>query len=403
MDILFLTTEGFDTPNANNQMAMVMIREFLKNGNRVHLIQSRREKKFPDIPDMLQNKENLVVETVDRKIVGKKSFVSRYLNELHWVFQSFSHWRKIKKNVDVVFMQSCPTATYQLLLLKLFCRKPVLFNVYDMWPGNLLELGITNSRILVNIFRWIQRIGFSCCSKIAVLSEDMRQKMIQEGVPEKKLIIIPAWFDDEAVVEVPKEKNRFLKKYQLNQSEFIAQFAGSIGYTFDYKIVLRAAKILSSYKDIRIQIIGDGSFKDDLINEYKELGLSNIDFYPLQPVEIVPDVYSAADIEIIPLRKTTIGVGVPSKAPIVMACRRVIVNAVEEESDYYKLFNDFNMGISVPVENAEKLAEAIVYLYEHREEREGMVERAYKYTCENYSSTVCTQKILSAFTEMMSK
>ena len=32
MKILFITAEGFDTPNPNNQMAEVMINDFLNNG-----------------------------------------------------------------------------------------------------------------------------------------------------------------------------------------------------------------------------------------------------------------------------------------------------------------------------------------------------------------------------------
>ena len=42
MKILYLTMDGYDTAGPNNQMSMVMIREFTKHGYRVHLIQSRR-------------------------------------------------------------------------------------------------------------------------------------------------------------------------------------------------------------------------------------------------------------------------------------------------------------------------------------------------------------------------
>ncbi len=147
MKILFLTMDGFDTAGPNNQMAMVMIREFLAKGHHVHLIQSRRTRKFAEIPPMLEGKKNLIVETVDRKIIDKTNFIIRYLNEVKWAFQSFSHWRKVK-DVDVVFLQSCPSAVFQLILLKLFCRKPVLFNIYDVWPGHAMDLGVIKNKFL---------------------------------------------------------------------------------------------------------------------------------------------------------------------------------------------------------------------------------------------------------------
>lgn len=43
MKILYITYEGFDTPNAANQMAETMINAFLEQGHTVYLIQSHRK------------------------------------------------------------------------------------------------------------------------------------------------------------------------------------------------------------------------------------------------------------------------------------------------------------------------------------------------------------------------
>ena len=65
MKILYITMEGFDTPGPNNQMAEVMLNDFLDNGYEVHLVQSRRKRIFPDIPESLENKTGLTVDIVD--------------------------------------------------------------------------------------------------------------------------------------------------------------------------------------------------------------------------------------------------------------------------------------------------------------------------------------------------
>lgn len=400
MNILYLTMDGFDTPGPNNQMAMVMIREFLDHGHHVHLIQSRRTRKYADLPDMLLNQLNLTVEIVDRKIINKTNFVIRYLDEVKWAFQSFFYWRKVK-NVDVVFLQSCPTAVYQLFLLKLFCRKPVLFNIYDMWPGHAIDLGVMRNKTLYNMFRLIQKFAYLLSTKIAVLSEDMERKLMDEGVPKSKICIVPAWFDDHVIMEINKENNKFLKKYNLHPSEFIVQFAGTIGYVFNYKIVLNTAELLLDDKSIRFQMIGDGAFKDTFVEEAKKRGLDNIDFYPLQPIEIVPDIYSACDIALIPLRKGVIGNGVPSKAPLIMACHKVIVNSVEKDSSYFHLFNDLEMGISVPLDDAEGLAKAIRELAINLEMRNRLADNAQKFSKKYYSASVCTKIFMDAFEEML--
>jgi len=394
--------DGFDTAGPNNQMAMVMIREFASHGYKVHLIQSRRTQKFPELPDMLLNQPNLIVETVSRKIIDKTNFIIRYLDEAKWAFQSFAHWRKVK-NIDVVFLQSCPTAVCQLILLKLFCRKPVLFNIYDIWPGHAIDLGVMSSRLLYNIFRLIQKFAYTFCTKIVVLSEDMEQRLIREGVSKKKICIVPPWFDDHSTMEVSKEKNRFLKKYNLHLSNFIVQFAGTIGYVFNYKIVLDIAEMMKNDESIRFQIVGDGAFKEAFVAEAKARVLDNIDFFPLQPIDFVPDVYSACDIALIPLCKGVIGNGIPSKAPLLMACHKVIVNSVEQDSAYYRLFNELNIGISVPLNDTAGLVKVIRELARDPERRKLISDNAQKYSMTYFSASVCTKKLIDAFEEMVRK
>ena len=181
------------------------------------------------------------------------------------------------------------------------------------------------------------------------------------------------------------------------------QFAGTIGYVFNYKTVIELAKRLKKHTDIEIQIIGEGSVKKDFVAEAEMLNLTNITFYPLQPVEIVPDVYSACDICIIPLKKGVIGNGVPSKVPILMACRRVIVNSVEIESSYAKMFSKYNMGVAVDISDYDGLASAIIELKDSPEQLKIMTENAYDYGSENYSSDLSTTKLMGIFDEVRRK
>ena len=76
-------------------------------------------------------------------------------------------------------------------------------------------------------------------------------------------------------------------------------------------------------------------------------------------MELVPDVYSECDLCIIPLNKGVIGNGVPSKAPILMACNRVIVTLAEKDSQYFRMFSEYDMGIAVDIEDYDGFADAV--------------------------------------------
>ncbi|MEK5398942.1 glycosyltransferase family 4 protein [Paenibacillus sp. FSL K6-2859] len=399
MKLLFITTEGFDTPGPNNQMAMVMINDFIDAGYEVHLVQSRRKKINPDVPSMLKDKIGFTYDVVDRKIIDKTSFIRRYLDEALFAITSFGKWRKIK-DIDLVFLQSCPTVIYQLLMLRIFLRKPIVYNIYDVFPGHAYDIGVIKNKFLYNTLKFIQKVTYKMSAIITVLSDDMKEKIIEEQVPVGKIKVVPAWYDDKAVKEIPLEDNNFIKKYNISTDKFYVQFAGTIGYVFNYKAILEAATLLKENEAIVFQIVGDGNVKQEFMNEVKNRNLRNIIFYPLQPIEIVPDVYSACSICIIPLNKGVIGNGVPSKAPILMACRRVIVNSVEPESRYSTMFNDNGIGISVSNSDHEELAKVILDLYLHPEKITEMADKAKLFGEENYSSTTNTRKYIEILNEL---
>lgn len=402
MKLLFITTEGFDTPGPNNQMAMVMINDILEAGYEVHLIQSRRKKINPDIPFLLKDKSGFTYDVVDRKIIDKTSFIKRYLDEAWFAITSYKKWRKIK-DAEIVFLQSCPTVVYQLLMLRLFYRRPIVYNIYDVFPGHAYDIGVIKNKFVFNTLKFIQKATYKLSDIITVLSDDMKEKIIEEKVPLEKIRVVPAWYDDKAVKEIPLENNKFIKKYNITPDKFYVQFAGTIGYVFNYKAILEAATLLSDNEAIVFQIVGDGNIKEKFMYEVEKRNLTNIIFYPLQPIEIVPDVYSACSICIIPLIKGVIGNGVPSKAPILMACRRVIVNSVEPESRYYSMFNKYGIGVSVSNSNHEELAQVILDLYNHPEKVNEMADRAKTFGEENYSSTANTKKFIEIFDEFKVK
>lgn len=397
MKILYITAEGFDTPNPNNQMAEVMIRDFLQNGHSVHLVQSHRKGVNSDIPKSLEGEPNLTVDTVVRKVVDKTNFIKRYLNDVKYAFSAMKYWNKVK-DADVIYLQSNPTILYPMLLLRLFKRRvPIVYSIYDVFPGHAYDIGVIKSKLIYNAMRIMQKPCYRMATAITVLSVDMKIKVVEQGAKPDSVYVVPAWYDVSTTREIPTEENRFLQKYNLTKEKFCVQFAGTIGYVFNYKTVIELAKRLKEHTDIEIQIIGDGNVKNDFVAETEALKLTNIAFYPLQPIEIVPDVYSACDICIIPLKKGVIGNGVPSKAPILMACKRVIVNSVEIESNYAKMYAEHNMGIAVDIFDYDGLANAIIELKKSPEQLKVMAENAYNYGKEHYSSDASTAKLMDIF------
>ena len=150
-------------------------------------------------------------------------------------------------------------------------------------------------------------------------------------------------------------------------------------------------------------MIGFGSQYDQFISEAREKGLSNIMFYPLEPQPMVPHVYSACTICFIPLKRDIIGNSVPSKAGLLMSCRRVIVNSVDEWSDYYKMFEREDMGLSASNLDSDAVTASIIKLYNDRSLIEHFANNAQRYGKEYYSRTVNTKLYNDLYVEVGSR
>lgn len=403
MRLLFVLDSGFDTYGPSLHLYKALFEDLLKCGHSIHLIESTSTHKDPDVPESIKGNPNFSYELVPLTITKKKQFALRYLAGVQYCFRTIPRLKKCKGKYDVVHVQSCPWAQFAVTFAKRYVKVPVVYNIQDMFPGSSIASGIMPKKWMQNIFYRLQKIGYKKADIISVISEDMKMRVMEQGVPENKIRVIVNWYDDSFVHEIPWEENLFVKKYNMSRDKFYVQYAGTMGFVFDYKMVLEVASRLKKYEDIVFQMIGFGSQYDQFIAEAKEKGLDNIVFYPLEPQPMVPHVYSACSICFIPLKRDIIGNSVPSKAGLLMSCRRVIVNSVDEWSDYYKMFEREDIGLSASNLDPEAVTNCILKLYNDRALIEHFANNAQPYGKAYYSRSVNTPLYDKLYRELGSK
>ena len=390
MNILLFMSSGLDTPGPSWHLYTALIEDLVSYGHKVHLIESHSTGINPDCPERLKELENFSYETINIETVAKKAFAKRYLVGVKYCFKARKVF-KAQQNFDVMMVQSCPWAPFAITFAKNCVKTPVIYNSQDMFPGASIANGAMKQKWMQKIFYMFQKVAYRRADHISVISEDMKQKVIEQGVPAAKITVIPDWYDDKSVRESPWEDNLFVKKYDLKKDCFYVQFAGTMGMNFDYKMVLQVAEKLKQEKKIVFQMIGQGSQKDDFVHAAQEKKLDNIVFLPLEPQEMVPHVYSACSVCLIPLPKGVIGNSVPSKAGLLMACHRVIVTSADEGSEYNKMFEREKIGIACSTDDPEGIADGIIRLRDNPDLRDKYADNAQKYGKAVYTRTVNTK------------
>jgi len=394
--VLFFFSLGFDVPSPSLHLMEAMVEDSLRAGWRVHIIAAHTEGTYPDIPEHLRSSARLTWDIVSQPSVTKSAFVRRYLSGMTYALRCTP--RLWNADSDLVYIQSSPTALYNILVAKATCRgKPIIYSIQDMFPGSSIHSGVMTRRWMQRIFFRLQKLAYASANHITVISEDMKQRVIEQGVADNKVSVIVNWFDDSALHEIAWEQNRFVESQGLSRDTFYVQYAGTMGYVFDYEMVLRVAQILKPHQDIEFQMIGAGSQKAEFEQRARESGLDNIRFYPLQPQEMVGDVYSAASVCLIPLKRGVIGNSVPSKMALIMACNRVVINSVDEDSQYARMFEENEIGLSISNTDPSEVAKAIVRLRTDDRLRIRLAQNALAFSSTVYARSVNTAKLLCLF------
>lgn len=386
MKLLYIASIDFySKPNPSFHLMTTMLEDLLNDGIEVLYVGIEEAGLEKHIPDFLEKRRGFSYHLIACPKVKKSNFAGRYLEGIRYSEVAKKYINRYINECDVIFVQSSPTALYTLYYARKYAKnKHIIYNVQDMFPGSSIASGVMPRKWMQLLFYGLQKIAYKKADVITAISEDMKNKLLEQGVPEKKIKVIVNWFDDSSVKEVLWENNRFVQKYNLNREKFYVQYAGTMGYVFDYEMVLKVAERLKGHNDIVFHMIGEGSQKEEFICKSRQKKLDNIVFLPLEPQEMVSDVYSACSVCFIPLKKGVIGNSVPSKAGLLMACKRAIVTSVDEKTHYSTMINE-HAGIAASHDDPETIAQAILYLKRNREKCNELGEKGYEYGHKLYS------------------
>lgn len=180
-----------------------------------------------------------------------------------------------------------------LMLAKVF-KKPFIFEVRDLWPQVLVDLGgVDKKNILIRILSLIEILLYKNSDCVVVLAEGVKNYVKKRGA--ENIIWLPNG-PDLKKFEYVNHSN--LNKKFTEDNPFTLIYAGAHGKANDLENVINAAKLLEGYP-IKIFMIGDGPEKKDLILKAKNL--KNIVFKKPISKKFIPKILSRSNAILISL------------------------------------------------------------------------------------------------------
>jgi colanic acid biosynthesis glycosyl transferase WcaI len=286
---------------------------------------------------------------------GRVLMSRRVLNYLTYVF--FTIPRALLIPCDVILaMTDPPFEGIVGAFVAMVKNKPYIYNIRDLYPdmavgGLIVKPGLL-SRIWERLHRWAMRRA----TKVVVLGEDMRNRILAKGVSPSNVEIVR----DGAEIRNP-ETSHFNVDDSVVRTiregfQFVLLHAGNLGFYGAWNTLIQGARLLAE-NGIGLVFVGEGAQKKSL--ESSCAGIPNIRFLPFFPVDKVPSVLAAADAHIITIKRGLEGVVVPSKLYGILAAAKPIVAVAPAECDVVSLGNRNGFAVSADPDSPAQFAECV--------------------------------------------
>ncbi|MEN6426437.1 MAG: glycosyltransferase family 4 protein [Phycisphaerales bacterium] len=158
---------------------------------------------------------------------------------------------------------------------------PFVFEVRDLWPQALVNVGALRNPVVIQAMKWTARHIYRAADHIIALSPGMKQGIVESGIEDEKVTVIPNASDLDLFR--PDLDGAAARERMGLGERFAGIYFGAMGMANGLEYVVEAAKILAERKEDRIVLVlhGDGGARSKLESLVKGYGLTNVVFNDL--------------------------------------------------------------------------------------------------------------------------
>ena len=188
-----------------------------------------------------------------------------------------------------------------------------MFWVMDLNPDEAVAAGWLKEKSLTAsvLFRFL-RYSLRHAERIIVLDRFMKQRIIDKGIPEEKIAVIPPWSHTDSVVYDAVGGTAFRAAHDLSD-KYLVMYSGNHSPCHSLDTLLGAALKLAGHSNIAFCFVGGGSEHDKVKAYAQQNRLGNILCLPYQPLSELAMSLSAADLHVVVMGNSFTGIVHPCK------------------------------------------------------------------------------------------
>jgi colanic acid biosynthesis glycosyl transferase WcaI len=333
MNILLLNQCFYPDVAATGQYLTDLALELTERGHKVTVVTSDRG--YDDPATRFPRRETwkgIEIIRISSFALGKESKLRRALNFASFLFNCTLRLLLLPRYDAVVALTSPPLIS---LLGALFVKLKggrFFFWVMDLNPDEAIAAGwLDQSSIVARALQAFLRYSLRRAEKIIVLDRFMRQRILDKGIADRQIVVLPPWALDDAVSYDEQGRQSFRERHQLSEC-FVVMHAGNHSPCHPLDTLLGAARRLSNQPQIVFCFVGGGSEQHKVKTFAVRYGLKNILCLPYQPLAELSGLLSAADMHVVVMGEQFAGIVHPCKVYNILAVGKPFLYIGPEES-----------------------------------------------------------------------
>jgi glycosyltransferase involved in cell wall biosynthesis len=231
--------------------------------------------------------------------LGKTSRWRRALNFASFSLACVCRLAIMPRQDAVVALTSPPLISWLATLFTRLKGGRLIFWVMDLNPDEAIAAGwLKPDSLIAKILAALLRSSMRRAQKIIALDRFAKERIVDKGIQESKIEIIPPWSYDDAAQFDREGREVFRRRHNLSE-KFVVMYAGNHSPCHPLDTLLEAAKKLRARDDIVFCFVGGGSEFGKVADFARANKVRNIRCLPYQPQAELSGVLSAADLHVV--------------------------------------------------------------------------------------------------------